>query len=97
MPAKEAIVQLRMDSDMKEKVETLYRQMGTSFAEAIRMFAAQSLLENRMPFHPTASAQLTKSSVSQKGKLARYADPILRAKEEDAFACAMEEKYGKAD
>lgn len=48
--SKEAVMQVRMDSDLKERVEELYRSMGTSFAEAVRIFATQSLEENGMPF-----------------------------------------------
>ena len=47
---KEAVMQVRMDADLKEQVETLYRNMGTSFAEAVRIFAKQSVEENAMPF-----------------------------------------------
>ena len=47
---KEATMQVRMDSDLKEQAETLYRKMGTSFAEAVRIFAKQSVEENAMPF-----------------------------------------------
>lgn len=42
--AKEATLQVRMDSEMKERVEALYQRMGTTFAEGVRMFAAQSLM-----------------------------------------------------
>ena len=35
--AKEATLQVRMDADLKEKAETLYKEMGTSFAEAVRI------------------------------------------------------------
>ena len=48
--AKEAILQVRIDADVKEKAEKLYREMGTSLAEAVRIFAKQSVLENGMPF-----------------------------------------------
>lgn len=37
--AKEATLQVRMDADLKEQVETLYKRLGTSFAEAVRIFA----------------------------------------------------------
>ena len=47
---KEATMQVRMDSDLKAQAEALYRSMGTSFAEAIRNFAKQSVEENAMPF-----------------------------------------------
>ena len=48
--AKEATLQVRIDADLKEQVERLYRDMGTSFAEAVRIFARQSVQENGMPF-----------------------------------------------
>lgn len=48
--AKEATLQVRMDSELKEQVELLYKQMGTSFAEAVRIFAKQSVEDRAMPF-----------------------------------------------
>lgn len=48
--AKQAILQVRMDSELKEQVESLYRQLGTSFAEAVRIFARQSVEDKAMPF-----------------------------------------------
>ncbi len=48
--AKEATLQVRMDADLKEEVEKLYRELGTSFAEAVRIFAKQSIKQNGMPF-----------------------------------------------
>ena len=47
---KEATMQVRMDADLKKQAEALYRKMGTSFAEAVRIFAKQSVKENAMPF-----------------------------------------------
>ena len=51
--AMDATLQIRIDSALKEQVEALYRSMGTSFAEAVRIFAQQSLREGGMPFHPS--------------------------------------------
>ena len=48
--AKEAILQVRMDQELKEQVEALYKQLGTSFAEAVRIFARQSIEDRGMPF-----------------------------------------------
>ena len=48
--AKEEILQVRMDAELKEQAEQLYKDMGTSLAEAVRIFARQSVLENGMPF-----------------------------------------------
>ena len=51
--AMDATLQIRMDKEVKSQVEALYRGMGTSFAEAVRIFAQQSLREGGMPFRPT--------------------------------------------
>ena len=41
--AKQAVYQVRMDKDIKDQVEVLYRRLGTTFAEAVRIFAVQSI------------------------------------------------------
>ena len=51
--AMDATLQIRIDSTLKEQVEALYRSLGTSFAEAVRIFAQQSLREGGMPFCPS--------------------------------------------
>lgn len=89
--AKEATLQVRMDADLKEKAEALYRELGTSFAEAVRIFAKQSVLENGMPFVISANHKNTY------GRLSKYADLVRREQEEGAFERAMVEKYEKAD
>ena len=89
--AKEATLQVRMDAELKDKVEALYRDMGTSFAEAVRIFARQSVRENGMPFVVTANR------ASTYGRLSEYADPEKRTQEEGAYERAMVEKYEKAD
>lgn len=48
--AQEATLQIKIDSDLKEQVVLLYERMGTSFAEAVRIFAKQSVEEKAMPF-----------------------------------------------
>ena len=89
--AKEATLQVRMDADLKEKAEMLYRDMGTSFAEAVRIFAMQSVKENGMPF--VISANRTNTY----GRLSRYADAELIKEENGAYERAMAEKHEKTD
>jgi len=48
--ANDAVLQVRIDSQLKSEVEQLYRQMGTTFSEAVRLFARQSVLKRRLPF-----------------------------------------------
>jgi len=89
--AKEATLQVRMDADLKEQVELLYKDMGTSFAEAVRIFAKQSVKENGMPFTMTANRKSTY------GRLSTYANPSLVAEEKSAYERAMVEKHEKID
>ena len=75
--AKMAVYQVRMDDEIKNQVEALYRSMGTSFAEAIRIFAVQSIREQGMPFTP--SVQRRRSF----GILSQYAKPELIPQENE--------------
>lgn len=74
----DATLQVRMDGQIKNNVEELYRNLGTSFAEAVRIFAQQSLLAGGMPFRPTLRAweELTEAEIDRK----------LTASEEDILA-----------
>ena len=85
--AKEAVYQLRMDAEIKEQVEALYQGLGTSFAEAVRIFAVQSLREQGMPFKPSGATG------KAFGALSKWANPKLISEEEGAFARAMEDKH----
>jgi len=64
----DATLQVRMDSQVKANVEELYRSLGTSFAEAVRIFAQQSLLAGGMPFRPVLRSweELTEAELDQK-------------------------------
>ena len=48
----DATLQVRMDGELKSQVEELYRSLGTSFAEAVRIFAQQSIGRAGCPFAP---------------------------------------------
>ena len=82
-----------MDSELKAQVEALYRSLGTSFAEAVRIFAQQSLRDGGMPFRPTLktwdemtaqeiSAKLAKSEADiREGRVFSQEDVDVRMKE----------------
>ena len=74
--AMEAALQIRIDSAVKEQVEALYRNLGTSFAEAVRMFAQQSLQEGGMPFRPSLRAWDDMSEAEISEKLSRSSEDI---------------------
>ena len=66
--AMDTTLQIRMSSELKAQVEELYHSLGTSFAEAVRIFAQQSLREGVMPFRPTLKTwdELTAQEISAK-------------------------------
>lgn len=78
--AMESTFQVRMDSDLKTQVEALYKSLGTSFAEAVRIFAQQSLREGGMPFRPTLKTwdEMTAQEIST--KLAKSEADILEGR-----------------
>ena len=86
----ESVVQIRMDTEMKNAAEKLYKELGTSFAEAVRMFAKKSIDEQAMPF----SVKKIKSHKAY-GSLSKYANKKIASVERDIIAKAMVEKYVK--
>ena len=64
---------------------------GTSLAEAVRIFAKQSVLENGMPFVISANQGNTY------GRLSKYANPKKQELEKGAYEKAMVEKHEEAD
>lgn len=61
----DSTLQVRMDSALKAEVEALYKSLGTSFAEAVRIFAQQSIREGGMPFTPSLKTwdELTQAEI----------------------------------
>ena len=88
---KSTIMQFRMDTELKNEAEILFRELGTSFAEALRIFARQCVLTRSMPISIAMPRRETAS-----GALAQYADPAKRKLESGAFARAMEAKHANA-
>lgn len=96
--AMDSTVQVRMDSKLKSQVEELYKKLGTSFAEAVRIFAQQSVREGGMPFQPklvtldNMSDQTLQKKIADSVKEAESGE-VLNQEELDAF---MEEKFNSA-
>ena len=90
--SKDTIVETMMDGEIKEAVEEIYRDLGTSFPEAVRIFAAQSIIDNGFPFVP----KNYDNERTAKGILSKYASEKLRGKENKAFMEAMKTKHESA-
>lgn len=91
--AKDAIVQVRVDADMKAAAEELYRHMGISLSEAVRMFVAQSLIENQMPFHPRCHVK--KGACVAYASLRAYKNSDLQGEERDAWIRSLSAKLAQ--
>ena len=88
---KSTVMQFRMDTELKRDAESLFKELGTSFAEALRIFARQCVLTRSMPIAITLPQQ-----TSANGAFAQYADTKKRKLETGAFARAMETKHANA-
>lgn len=93
---KSSLMQFRIDSELKSDAEELFRELGTSFAEALRIFARKCVMTRSMPIVIEAPAFRT-GLASSAGAFAKYANPAKRKLEKGAFARAMEAKHAKAD
>jgi DNA-damage-inducible protein J len=43
-------LQINVDEDIKEKANTLFRELGTTTSAAVNMFLRQSLIQRGLPF-----------------------------------------------
>ncbi|SFU43762.1 type II toxin-antitoxin system RelB/DinJ family antitoxin [Butyrivibrio sp. INlla21] len=92
-------IQIRVDDDLKNKVDTLFRELGTDTTSAIRMFLAQALANNGFPFEikkKTANPYVTLSEEEflQKLETAReHAEQGMIRNADDVIA-DMRTKYG---
>lgn len=81
--SKRAILQVRIREEDKQHAECLYDAMGTSLAEAVRLFVAQSILMRKLPFQPVAVR--SKDGTAAYGLLKAYGDPNRRSEERNAW------------
>ena len=49
-PTKDAVIRARVHSDLKNKAEDVFRQLGLSTTDAITLFYSQVALKKRIPF-----------------------------------------------
>lgn len=90
--AKDAVLQVRIDPKDKKQAEALYESMGTSLSEAVRMFVAQSIAEQRLPFTPYARQK--KFTGRAYAALDIFANPAKRGSEREAWVSALAAKGG---
>jgi addiction module RelB/DinJ family antitoxin len=95
--AMESTLQVRMDSALKAEVEALYKSLGTSFAEAVRIFAQQSIREGGMPFTPSLKSwdELTQDEIDARLRKSMADVSAGRVLSQDQLDAKMREKFAR--
>lgn len=98
----DAVLRVRINSEVKRQAEELYRGMGTTFAEAVRAFAQRSVLEQGNPLalrsqnnHACGARGSLRIPRDVKAKLADKTPEEIRSLEMEAWPqAAMEKQAG---
>ena len=61
--AREATVRARIDPDLKDEVEHLFRELGLSTTEAITLFYHQVKLRHGLPFDVVVPNKTTQKNI----------------------------------
>ena len=88
----DAVLQVRIDSNLKHEAEGLFERLGISIADAVRMFISQSIEQQGLPFEVKTDYPGRKV-LHASGILSKYADPSKISLEKDAWVEAVREKY----
>ena len=93
--ATDAVLQVRIDSNLKREAEDLYRRLGISIADAIRMFVVQSIETQGLPFE-VRTGSMPQRTLHAFGIANRYANPERISDEKTAWATAVKGKHEAA-
>jgi DNA-damage-inducible protein J len=68
--AKSAVIQTRIDPDIKNKAQNIFNKLNISMSEAISIFLTQVTLKRGIPFEITLPNELTSDTLkkSEEGK-----------------------------
>ena len=61
-----ALVQVRIDPQIKKAADSLFASLGTNTSAAVRLFINESLLVKNIPFNPTVQTDLDAAPGIQK-------------------------------
>ena len=78
-------IQVRTESELKEKADSVFHAMGMDMGTAVNMFLAQTVNEQRLPFQPSVLTPFEKSVLDTE------AEPVLNG----GGAKAMKELIGR--
>ncbi|MDO4284325.1 MAG: type II toxin-antitoxin system RelB/DinJ family antitoxin [Eubacteriales bacterium] len=91
-------IQIRVDDELKEKSDQLFRDLGTDTTSAIRMFLTQAVANNGVPFEIKRTIRnpyvvMPEEELFAKLEKSKRAAERGNYKSADAVVSKMREKY----
>lgn len=92
-------IQVRVDEDLKNRADKLFRDLGTDTTTAIRIFLTQAILNDGFPFEikrttPDPYKKLTEEELLEKLELSRTHAAEGKLRDADDVISDMRAKYG---
>lgn len=92
-------IQIRVDDDLKNKSDQLFKDLGTDTTSAIRMFLTQAVAYNGFPFEIKKNVKalyvpMSEDSMLLKLEKARRSSEKGRCRTADDAVADMRNKYG---
>ena len=88
--AKEALLQVRLDPQLKQDAEQLYASIGMTLSEAVRVFLTKSLHVRKLPFTPEPAPP--KGELKAYGALNIFASPSKREREREIWILSLDKE-----
>jgi len=92
-------IQVRVDDELKQKSDMLFRELGTDTTSAVRIFLTQAVANNGFPFEIKRAVENPFSAMSEEEILQKLEKSRLHAnqgkfRDADEVISDMREKYG---
>ena len=87
-------IQIRVDDDLKNKSDQLFKDLGTDTTSAIRMFLTQAVAHNGFPFEIKRTVHNPYISMTEDEMFQRESSKNGNYRNADAVVSDMRGKYG---
>ena len=92
-------IQIRVDEELKNKSDKLFKELGTDTTTAIRIFLTQAVANNGFPFEirkrePNPYAPLTEEEILRELEISREQARRGEVRDADEVIVEMRKKYG---
>ncbi|MBQ1569772.1 MAG: type II toxin-antitoxin system RelB/DinJ family antitoxin [Clostridiales bacterium] len=92
-------IQIRVDDDLKQKSDLLFKELGTDTTSAVRMFLTQAVATGGFPFEikrvtPNPYQPLSEAELLNRLESTRIKSKSEKCKDADDVISDMRSKYG---